>query len=95
MFLSILTMTLGNVTAISQTNIKRFLAYSSVAQAGYILMGIAVFSDMGIQAVILYLIAYAFTNLGAFLVVLAVYAKTGSDEMEDYAGLSRWFVQQH
>ncbi|MCM8776376.1 MAG: NADH-quinone oxidoreductase subunit N, partial [Candidatus Omnitrophica bacterium] len=68
--LSILTMTLGNVIAISQTNIKRLLAYSSIAQAGYILMGIAVFSEIGLSGVFVYLTAYIFTNLGAFVVVL-------------------------
>ncbi len=87
--LSILTMTLGNITAISQNNIKRFLAYSSIAQAGYILMGLAVFSSVGLQGVLIYLLAYLFTNLGAFAIVLLVSEATGSEQIEDYAGLSK------
>ncbi len=87
--LSIVTMTVGNIVALSQTNIKRLIAYSSIAQAGYILMGIATFTDLGVQAVIVYAIAYAFTNLGLFVVVVATSEKVGSDEIKDYAGLAR------
>lgn len=87
--LSILTMTIGNLTAISQTNMKRFLAYSSIAQAGYILMGLAVFSLLGRAAIMIYLLAYLFTNLGAFAVVIMVSGQTGSDTIENYAGLSQ------
>ncbi|MDP3921603.1 MAG: NADH-quinone oxidoreductase subunit N [Candidatus Omnitrophota bacterium] len=87
--LSILTMTIGNVVAIAQNNIKRLLAYSSIAQAGYILMGIVAFSDTGLRAVLIYLIAYAFTNLGAFVVVIAVSNRFQSDELESYSGLGR------
>lgn len=86
--LSILTMTIGNVVAISQTNIKRLLGYSSIAQAGYILMGLAVSNEIGLAGVLIYLIAYAFTNLGAFLCVILVSNHTGTDEIESYAGLS-------
>ena len=86
--LSILTMTIGNITAISQNNIKRFLAYSSIAQAGYILMGLAVFSRLGKEGILVYLFAYLFTNLGAFAVVTLVGEQTGSDELQGYAGLS-------
>ncbi|MBI2167817.1 MAG: NADH-quinone oxidoreductase subunit N [Candidatus Omnitrophica bacterium] len=86
--LSILTMTLGNVVAISQTNIKRLLGYSSIAQAGYILMGLAVSNEIGIRGVLVYLIAYAFTNLGAFLCVILVSNHCGTDEIDSYAGLS-------
>jgi len=86
--LSILTMTIGNITAVSQTNIKRFLAYSSIAQAGYILMALAVFSHLGRDAVLIYLLAYLFTNLGAFTVVTFVGEQTGSDSIDAYAGLS-------
>lgn len=86
--LSILTMTLGNITALSQNNIKRFLAYSSIAQAGYILMGLAVFSDFGRQGVLVYLLAYLFTNLGAFAVATLVGEQTGSEDLAAYAGLS-------
>jgi len=86
--LAMLTMTLGNVIAISQTNIKRLLGYSSIAQAGYILMGLAVFNEIGLTGVLIYLVAYAFTNLGAFLSVITVSNQTGTDEIDSYAGLS-------
>ena len=87
--LSILTMTIGNITAVSQSNIKRFLAYSSIAQAGYILMGFAVFSMLGRDAVLIYLFAYLLTNLGAFAVVTFVGEATQSDSLDAYAGLSQ------
>ena len=86
--LSILTMTLGNLTAISQTNMKRFLAYSSIAQAGYILMGLAVFSPLGKEGVIIYILAYLFTNLGAFAIAAFVEEKTGNGNLDAFAGLS-------
>ncbi len=86
--LSMLTMTLGNVIAVPQTNVKRLLGYSSIAQAGYILMGLAVSNATGVTGVLVYLIAYAFTNLGAFLCVIAVSNHFGNDEIENYAGLS-------
>ncbi len=87
--LSILTMTIGNITAVSQSNIKRFLAYSSIAQAGYILMGLAVFTMLGRGAILIYLLAYLLTNLGAFAVVLFVGGETRSDSLDAYAGLSQ------
>lgn len=87
--LAMLTMTLGNLTAIAQTNIKRLLAFSSVAQAGYILMGIASASSIGISAVMVYLIAYALTNLGVFTIVILVSNETGDDKIESYTGLSK------
>jgi len=86
--LSMLTMTIGNVVAISQTNIKRLLGYSSIAQAGYILMGLAVSNQIGLAGVLIYLAAYAFTNLGAFLCVIMVSNHFGTDEIDSYAGLS-------
>jgi NADH-quinone oxidoreductase subunit N len=86
--LAIATMTIGNVVAISQTNIKRLLGYSSIAQAGYILMGLAVSNEIGVKGVLIYLLAYAFTNLGAFLVVIIASNHFGSDEIDSYAGLS-------
>lgn len=88
-FFSILTMTLGNVVAISQTNIKRLLAYSSIAQAGYMLMGICTFNETGLTGVLIYLIAYALTNLGAFTVVIAASNHFGDDAIDSYAGLAR------
>ena len=87
--LSILTMTIGNITAVSQSNMKRFLAYSSIAQAGYILMGLAVFTILGRSAILIYLLAYLLTNLGAFAVVLFVGGETQCDSLDSYAGLSQ------
>jgi proton-translocating NADH-quinone oxidoreductase chain N len=86
--LSILTMTAGNLIAISQSNVKRLLAYSSVAQAGYILVGIATASELGFQATLIYILAYLFTNLGAFFTVLAIERNTNSSDLEAYNGLS-------
>ncbi|NIO71130.1 MAG: NADH-quinone oxidoreductase subunit NuoN [Anaerolineae bacterium] len=86
--LSILTMTLGNLAAIAQTNVKRMLAYSSIAHAGYILIGIIAANEAGIAGVLFYLLAYAFMNVGAFAVVIAV-GREGEPNLElsDYAGL--------
>jgi len=91
MGISLVTMTLGNLTAMRQTNIKRMLAYSSIAQAGYVLVGLVslVPSSIGIQGVLLYLMAYLFTNAGAFIAVIAFSHVTNSDEIADYAGLVR------
>ena len=91
MGISIVTMTLGNLTAMRQTNIKRMLAYSSIAQAGYILVGVVsiVPFTVGIHGVLLYLMAYLFTNAGAFIAVIAFSHVTNSDEISDYAGLVR------
>lgn len=85
--ISILTMTLGNFSALWQTNLKRLLAYSSIAHAGYILMGIAVLSNQGLIAVLIYFGIYAFMNLGAFFIVMLIANKIGSEELEDYKGL--------
>ena len=83
------TMTLGNFSAITQTNLKRMLAYSSIAHAGYILMGLAAFSQDGNLSVLLYLAFYVFMNLGAFLVVGAVASISGSESIAEYKGLIR------
>jgi NADH-quinone oxidoreductase subunit N len=85
--ISILTMTLGNFTALWQTNMKRLLAYSSIAHAGYLLLGLAVMSNEGITAILIYFMAYAFMNLGAFFVVMLIANKIGSEELDDYKGL--------
>lgn len=85
--LSVLSMGLGNLCAIPQTNIKRMLAYSSIAHAGYILIGLAVVTSVGIGSILLYLLVYSLASLGAFLVVIAFSNQTGSDTIEDYAGL--------
>jgi NADH-quinone oxidoreductase subunit N len=87
--ISILTMTLGNVAALLQTNLKRLLAYSSVAHAGYILMGAVLLSGDGIQAMLAYITIYLFMNLGAFLVVIVVHNGSGSFDLKDYAGIWR------
>jgi len=87
--LAAVTMVVGNLVAIPQTNIKRLLAYSSVAQAGYILVGVVTASPAGIKAVLFYALIYVFATVGAFTVVANVFAQTGSDEIRDYAGLSQ------
>lgn len=89
MALAAVTMTVGNLVAIWQQNVKRLLAYSSIAQAGYILIGVVAASPRGVTAVLLYFFAYALTNLGAFAVVVAFSNQTGSDSIDDYAGLSK------
>jgi NADH-quinone oxidoreductase subunit N len=89
MGISGLTMTIGNLTAIPQVNIKRMLAYSSIGQAGYLLIGVAAirYSPLAVQATLLYLFIYLFMNLGAFAVVTMVSARINSDDIRDYAGL--------
>lgn len=87
--LSVATMTLGNLVAMAQKNLKRMLAYSSIAHAGYILIGVVAMSKLGISGAILYLIAYLFTNLAAFGVVAIFGRAVGSDEFPAYYGLSR------
>jgi NADH-quinone oxidoreductase subunit N len=85
--LSIATMTIGNLIAISQENVKRLLAYSSIAHAGYMLMAVAVGSDAAVRAVMLYLPIYLFMNMGAFLAVMAVRAGTGDERLAAFRGL--------
>jgi NADH-quinone oxidoreductase subunit N len=87
--LSLLSIVVGNLAALQQTNIKRLLAYSGISHAGYLLLGLAAGGLGGISALLLYLFLYVFTNIGAFMVVTAVGAATGSDEISAYAGLSR------
>jgi NADH-quinone oxidoreductase subunit N len=85
--LSVLTMTLGNLVAVWQDNLKRLLAYSSIAHAGYMLMGVVVLSNQGIAAVLIYFMMYLFMNLGAFFVVMLIANKTGSEDISAYRGL--------
>lgn len=87
--ISVATMTLGNLLALAQKNIKRMLAYSSIAHAGYALIGIASFTVFGLISTVFYLIAYLMTNLAAFGVVTAYSRVVGSDEIKDFAGMSR------
>ena len=84
-----LSMVVGNYLALTQKNIKRLLAYSSIAQAGYILIGVAAHNSLGISGTIYYLMAYLVTNLAAFGIVSVVGKTVGSDEIASYAGLSR------
>jgi NADH-quinone oxidoreductase subunit N len=89
------SMTAGNLLAMVQTNVRRLLGYSSIAQAGYILVGIAAISaadgglSTGASSVLFFMGAYAVTNLAAFIVVIAISARLGTDEIADYAGLGR------
>lgn len=85
--LSAMTIVLGNFVAIPQTNIKRMLAYSSIAHAGYILMGIVAYTSMGVAAMLYYLVLYIFANCGAFACATAFSNLTGSDEIKDYSGM--------
>ena len=87
--LATLTMTVGNLLAISQKNIKRMLAYSSIAHAGYAMIGVVAFSKLGVSGTAFYLIAYILTNLAAFGAVSAIGKVTGSDDMKAYYGLQR------
>jgi NADH-quinone oxidoreductase subunit N len=85
-----LTMILGNVVALSQTNIKRMLAYSSIAHAGYLLMGMAAHNGRGLAGMLFYLLAYAFTNLGAFTVLAMMARPEGEDlSFKPYMGLAK------
>jgi NADH-quinone oxidoreductase subunit N len=87
--LSAATMTYGNLAAMFQTNIKRLLGYSSISHAGYLLMGAAAGSALGVSGMNFYLLGYLFTNLAAFLVIVLFFIAVKSDEINDYAGLSR------
>ena len=85
--LAVITMTLGNLVALQQNNIKRMLAYSSVAHAGYMLLAMPVMSSESIYAIMIYLVMYLFMNLGAFFIVILVKNKTGGETFDDYKGL--------
>jgi NADH-quinone oxidoreductase subunit N len=84
-----LSMVLGNCAAIVQHNVKRLLAYSSIAHAGYIFIGLTAATRMGATSVLFYVIVYALTNLGAFGVVAALSTRAGGDEMRDFNGMAR------
>lgn len=85
---SALTMTIGNLAALPQRNVKRLLAYSSIAHGGYLLMGGVLLTSEGLSAILFYLIVYLFMNLGAFYVVILVSNDSGSEMIEGYRGLS-------
>jgi len=85
---AILTMTVGNLAAINQTNIKRLLAYSSISHAGYMLLGLVAGNDTGIQGIAVYIMVYTFMNLGAFLVIVALRRqKIIGEDLDDISGL--------
>ncbi len=85
--LAVLSMTLGNVVALAQTSMKRMLAYSSIGQAGFVMIGLVCGTEDGFAAMVLYMAAYLFMNLGAFACIILFSIRTGSDRIADYAGL--------
>jgi NADH-quinone oxidoreductase subunit N len=84
---SAVTMTFGNLVALRQTNVKRLLAYSSIAHVGYILMGFVLLTEAGLAAILFYLLVYTLMNLGAFFFVVAINNHLKSEELSDYVGL--------
>jgi NAD(P)H-quinone oxidoreductase subunit 2 len=85
--LALLSMVLGNVVALAQTSMKRMLAYSSIGQAGFVMIGMVCGTEDGFAAMVLYMAAYLFMNLGAFACIILFSLRTGSDRIADYAGL--------
>ena len=86
--ISALTMTVGNLAALPQRNVKRLLAYSSIAHGGYLLMGAVLLTPEGLSAILFYLIVYFFMNLGAFYVVVLIANEAGSEMIDGYRGLA-------
>lgn len=86
---ALLTLTVGNLAAINQTNVKRLLAYSSISHAGYLLLGVVAGNDTGIKGIAVYLLVYMFMNMGAFIVVIALRRKDIiGEDLDDFAGLA-------
>ncbi len=85
--ISALTMTVGNFAALRQTNLKRLMAYSSIAHAGYLLMGVCTFNQEGLSALLFYLVTYFLMNFGAFLIIQLVSNQEQTEELEGYRGL--------
>jgi NAD(P)H-quinone oxidoreductase subunit 2 len=85
--LAILSLVLGNVVALTQTSMKRLLAYSSIAQAGFVMIGLIAGTDAGYASMIFYLLVYLFMNLGGFTCVILFTLRTGTDQISEYAGL--------
>ncbi len=83
------TMILGNLAAIPQQNIKRMLAYSSIAQAGYLLVGLVAANELGVKGILFYSMIYVFANVGAFAVTIVFNNVSESDDIADYSGLAR------
>jgi NADH-quinone oxidoreductase subunit N len=88
LFLSMITMTVGNLCALNQRNLKRMLAYSGIAHAGYMMMGLAVLNNDGLAAILFYVVVYLIMNVGAFLVVGMIANVTGDEDIEAYRGLA-------
>jgi NADH-quinone oxidoreductase subunit N len=87
---AVLTLTIGNLAAINQTNIKRLLAYSSISHAGYMLLGLVAGNDTGINGIAVYVMVYTFMNLGAFLVVVSLRRQNIiGEDLDDISGLMR------
>ena len=85
--LAILSMVLGNVVALAQTSMKRLLAYSSIGQAGFIMIGLVIGTNAGYSSMVFYLLVYLFMNLGAFSCVILFSLRTGTDQISEYSGL--------
>lgn len=85
--LAVLSLILGNVVALTQTSMKRLLAYSSIAQAGFVMIGFMAGTDAGYSSMIFYLLVYLFMNLGGFICVILFTLRTGTDQISEYAGL--------
>ncbi|MEM7062434.1 MAG: NAD(P)H-quinone oxidoreductase subunit N, partial [Cyanobacteria bacterium P01_B01_bin.77] len=85
--LAILSMVLGNIVALAQTSMKRMLAYSSIGQAGFMMIGLVIGTDAGYASMIFYLMVYLFMNLGGFTCVILFSLRTGTDQISEYAGL--------
>lgn len=85
--LAVLSMVLGNVVALAQTSMKRMLAYSSIAQAGFVMIGLVVGTEAGYASMVFYLLVYLFMNLGGFACIILFSLRTGTDEITEYSGL--------
>lgn len=85
--LALLSMVLGNVVALAQTSMKRMLAYSSIAQAGFVMIGLVIGTDAGYASMVFYMLVYLFMNLGGFACVILFTLRTGTDEISEYSGL--------
>src|SRR5690606_17109858 len=93
--LAVITMTLGNVTAITQQNVKRMMAYSAIAQAGYVLVGLALATPAAISAMLYYLFVYALMTIGVFAVIIFMNNTRNAELISDFQGLSQrspWFA---
>ncbi len=85
--LAVLSLVLGNVVALAQTSMKRLLAYSSIAQAGFVMIGLIAGTEAGYASMIFYLLVYLFMNLGGFICVILFSLRTGTDQISEYSGL--------